>query len=126
LGKKKEPIDDDKKVKWANRTDGVRGLIIMSISPDLRLHLNGIDDLEEDWENIESVFGKLNIIREKQLENQVLTLIPSVFCFLGDSLSKFKTLRILCEECEIKMEEECFIYPILSKIGLYLYIPFML
>jgi hypothetical protein len=44
-------------------------------------------------------------------------LIPSDFSFLGDYLSKFKTLIILCEECKIKMEEECFIYLILSKIG---------
>jgi hypothetical protein len=36
LGKKKKPIDDDKKVKWANRSDESRGLIGMSISPDLR------------------------------------------------------------------------------------------
>jgi hypothetical protein len=63
------------------------------------------------------VFGKLNIIRAQQLENQVMTLSPSDFSCLGDYLSKFKTLRILCEECEIKMEEECCIYLILSKIG---------
>jgi hypothetical protein len=29
----------------------------------------------------------------------------------------FKTLRILCEEYKIKMEEECCIYLILSKLG---------
>jgi hypothetical protein len=40
-----------------------RGLIKMSISPDLRFHLKEIDDPDEAWENIESVFGKLNIIR---------------------------------------------------------------
>jgi hypothetical protein len=39
LGKEKEPTDDDKKVKWANRSDEARGLIGMSISPDLRFHL---------------------------------------------------------------------------------------
>jgi hypothetical protein len=117
LGKEKTPIDDDKKVKWANRSDEARGLIRMSISPDLRFHLKEIDDPEEAWEKIESVFGKLNIIRAQQLENQVLTLSPSDFSCLGDYLSKFKTLRILCEECEIKMEEECCIYLILSKLG---------
>jgi hypothetical protein len=30
----------------------------MSISPDLRFHLKEIDDLDESWEKIESVFGK--------------------------------------------------------------------
>ena len=63
LGKEKKPIDDDKKVKWANRTDEARGLIGMFISLDLRFHLKEIDDPNEAWENIESMFGKLNIIR---------------------------------------------------------------
>jgi hypothetical protein len=63
------------------------------------------------------VFGKLNIIRAQKLENQILTLSPSDFSCLGDYLSKFKTLRILCEECKIKMEEERCIYLILSKLG---------
>jgi hypothetical protein len=63
LGKEKSPTDDDKKVKWANRSDETCGLIRMSISPDLRFHLKEIDDPNEAWEKIESVFGKLNIIR---------------------------------------------------------------
>jgi hypothetical protein len=33
------------------------------------------------------------------------------------TLSKFKTLIILCEECKIKMEEFCYIYLILSKLS---------
>jgi hypothetical protein len=103
LGKEKAPTDDDKKSKWANINDEAHGLIIMSISLDLRFYLKEIDDLEEAWEKIESVIGKLNIIQAQQVENQVLTLNPSDFSFLGDYLSKFKTLRILCEECEIKM-----------------------
>jgi hypothetical protein len=117
LGKEKEPTDDDKKSKWANSSGEARGLIEMSISPDLRYHLQEIDDLEEAWEKIESVFGKLNIVRAQQLENQVPTLIPSDFSCLGDYLSRFKTIIILCEECKIKMEEECCIYLILSKLG---------
>jgi hypothetical protein len=117
LGKEKEPTDVDKKVKWANRSDEARGLIRMSISHDLRFHLKEIDDPDEAWEKIESVFGKLNIIRAQQLENQVLTLSPSDFSCIRDYLSKFKTLIILCEECEIKMEEEHCIYLILSKLG---------
>jgi hypothetical protein len=44
-------------------------------------------------------------------------LSPSDFSCLGDYLSKFKTLEILCEECKIKMEEERCIYLILSKLG---------
>jgi hypothetical protein len=89
----------------------------MSISPDLRYHLQGVDDPKEAWDKIESVFGKLNIIRAQQLENQILTLSPSDFSCLGDYLSKFKTLRLLCIECDIKMKEPCCIYLILSKLG---------
>jgi hypothetical protein len=117
LGKETTPTDDDKKAKWDNRNDEACGIIRMSISPDLRYHLQGIDDPEKAWNTIESVFGKLNIIRAEELENQILTLIPSDFSCLGDYLSRFKTLRILCEECKIKMAEERCIYLILSKLG---------
>jgi hypothetical protein len=117
LGKETTPTDDDKKAKWDNRNDEAHGLIEMSISPDLRYHLQGIDDLEEAWNMIEFVFGKLNIIQARQLENQILTLSPSDFSCLGDYISRFKTLKILCEECKIKMAEEHCIYIILSKLG---------
>jgi hypothetical protein len=106
MGKEPAPTDDDKKAKWDNRNDEERGLIGMSISPDLRYHLQGIDDPKAAWDKIESVFGKLNIIRAQQLENQILTLSPSDFSCLGEYLFKFKTLRTLCEECKIKMDEE--------------------
>jgi hypothetical protein len=117
LGKEKSPIDADKKAKWDNRNDEARRLIKISISPDLRYHLQDIDDPKEGWNTIEFVFGKLNIIRAQQLKNQILTLSPNDFSCLGDYLSRFKTLRILCEECKIKMEEELCIYLILSKLG---------
>jgi hypothetical protein len=117
LGKEKTPTDADKKAKWDNRNDEARGLIRIFISPDLRYHLQDIDDPKEVWNTIESLFGKLNYIRAQQLENQILTLSPNDFSFLGDYLSRFKTLRILCEECKIKMVEESCIYLILSKLG---------
>jgi hypothetical protein len=44
LGKETTPTDDDKKAKWDNRNDEAHGIIRMSISPDLRYHLQGIDD----------------------------------------------------------------------------------
>jgi hypothetical protein len=117
LGKETTPTDDDKKSKWDNRNDKACGLIRMPISPNLRYHLQGIDHPKESWNTIESVFGKLNIIRAQQLENQILTLSTSYFSCLGDYLSNFKTLIILCEEYKIKMEEERCIYLILSKLG---------
>jgi hypothetical protein len=47
LGKEAKPTDADKKVKWANRNDESRGIIGMSISPDLRFHLQQIDKPKE-------------------------------------------------------------------------------
>jgi hypothetical protein len=117
LEKEKEPIDDEKKVKWDNNHGEARGLIRMSISHVLKFHFQEIDDPDEAWEKLESVFGKHNIIRAHQLENQILTLIPNDFSCIEDYLSNFKTLIILCEECNIKVEEECCIYIILSKLG---------
>jgi hypothetical protein len=52
MGKEKNPTNDDKKSKWDNRNDEARGLIGMSISPDLSYHLHGIDDLEVAWDKI--------------------------------------------------------------------------
>jgi hypothetical protein len=46
-----------------------------------------------------------------------LTLIPIDFSCIEDYLSNFKTLRILFEECNIKLEEERCIYIIISKLG---------
>jgi hypothetical protein len=62
LAKELEPIDDENKVKWANKNDESCGLIKMSISHDLRFHLQEINDLDDAWEKIETVFGKQNII----------------------------------------------------------------
>jgi hypothetical protein len=44
-------------------------------------------------------------------------LSPSDFSCIEDYLSKFKTLRTLCEECKIKIDEYRCIYLILSKLG---------
>ena len=55
-GKKIEPTDDDKKIKWENRCDEAHGFIGMSISTDLRFHISGIDEPDKAWEKLESVF----------------------------------------------------------------------
>jgi hypothetical protein len=117
LGKETAPTDADKKSKWDNRNDEARRLIEMYISLDLRFHLQSIDKPKEAWEKIEFVFSKHNIIRAQHLENQVLTLSPSDFYCIEDYLSKFKMLRTLCEEFKIKIDEDRFIYLILSKLG---------
>jgi hypothetical protein len=44
LGKENAPTDPDKKSKWDNRNDEARGIIKISISPNLRYHLQDIVD----------------------------------------------------------------------------------
>ena len=89
----------------------------MSISTDLWFHISGIDELDKAWEKLESVFGKHNEIRGHQLENKLISLNPSDFSCIQDYLSKYKTLRLLCEKCKIKNEDKQCIYHILSKLG---------
>jgi hypothetical protein len=63
------------------------------------------------------VFGKHNIIRAHQLENQLMNLSPNDFPFIEDYLSKFKTLRLLCIDFKIDLKEDRCIYIILSNLG---------
>jgi hypothetical protein len=56
----------------------------MSIYLDLRFHLQGIDDPNEAWEKIQSMFGKHNIIQAHQDENQLMTLGPNDFTCIED------------------------------------------
>jgi hypothetical protein len=84
LGKELEPTNDEKKFKWENKNDKPCGLIGISISHDLRFHIQGIDDLDDAWENLETMFGKHNIIRAHQLENQLMTSSPNYFPCIED------------------------------------------
>ena len=54
----------------------------MSISPYLRFHLQGIDDPDEAWENLQAVFDKHNIIQARLIENQLMTLSLNDFPFI--------------------------------------------
>jgi hypothetical protein len=67
----------------------------MSISPDLRFHLDDENSLVKAWEKLNIVFGIKNEIQSFQLENDFLTLDPSNFPSIQDYLSKFKTLKLL-------------------------------
>ena len=55
------------------KNDKARGLIGMSISPDLRFHLDGVDSLIKAWEKLNNFFGIKIEIRVFQLENELLT-----------------------------------------------------
>ena len=89
----------------------------MPISTDLRFYISRIDEPNQAWEKLEFVFGKHNEIRGYQLENELLSLNPNDFSCIQDYLSKYKTLRILCTEWNIKREDKQCIYHIRSKLG---------
>jgi hypothetical protein len=46
-----------------------------------------------------------------------MTLSPNDFPCIEDYLYKFKTLRLLCRECELDLKEDRCIYVILSSLG---------
>jgi hypothetical protein len=105
LVKELEPTNDEKKVKWDNKSDETLGIIRISISPDIRFHLQIIYVLDKAWEKLEVVFGKHNIFQSHQLENQLMTLSPKNFPYIEDYLSKFKTLILLCIDYKIDMKK---------------------
>lgn len=86
-GQESKPQDEDKLAKWKNKQDQTRGLIGMSISPDLRFHIIEIDTSAEAMKMLSTVFGIKNEIRAHQLENELLTLDPDNFYF---------SLKIFC------------------------------
>jgi hypothetical protein len=90
----------------------------MSISPDLRFHLDGEYSLVKAWEKLNKKFGIKNEIRVFQLENELLTLDLSNVPSIEDYLSKFKTLKLLLEGCNVSKEEDPIIYGILTKLPL--------
>ena len=89
----------------------------MSIYIDLWFRVSRIDEPDKAWEKMEYVFGKHNEIWGHQLENELISWNTSEFSCIQDYLSKYKTLRLLCEECKIKKEDRQCIYHILSKLG---------
>jgi hypothetical protein len=118
LGIEATPDEDEKKVKWENKNDQAHGLIGMPISPYLRFHLDGEDSPVNAWEKLNKIFGIKHEIRAFQLENELLTLDPSNFPSIEDYLSKFKTLELILEGCNVSNEEDPLIYEILAKLPL--------
>ena len=116
LGTEASPDEAEKQAKWENKNDQARGLIGMSISPDLRFHLDGEDPPVKAWEKLNKNFGIKNEIWAFQLENELLTLDLITFPSIEDYLSKFKTLKLLLEGCNVSKEEDPLIYGILAKL----------
>ena len=89
-----EPNVVVEKAKWHNRMDEAYGLICLSISLDLLLHLDGLTTPNQIWTKIESLFGVQDEIRGNQLENELISLSPSSFGPMEEFFTKFKSLVI--------------------------------
>ena len=93
-----EPNAAVEKIKWHNRRDEAYGLLCLSISRDLLFHLDGLTSLNEVWENISDIFGKIDEMRGHQIK----TLSPMSFESLQLYFSKFKALVLQLKQCGIE------------------------
>ena len=102
LETKAEPNAATEKIKWHNRRDEAYGLLCLSISRDLLFHIDGLTSPNEVWENLVEIFGKIDEIRGHQIENELISLIPSSFKSLQLYFSKFKALVLQLKQCGIE------------------------
>ena len=112
-----EPNAAVEKIKWHNRRDEAYGLLCLSISRDLLFHLDGLTSLDEVWEKITDIFGKIDEMRGHQIENELISLSPSSFESLQLYFSKFKALVLQLKQCGIEKKEEKIVLAILSNLG---------
>ena len=79
IGTKVQPNYVVEKSKYFNRLDEAFGMLCLSISREIRFHVDRISTPNESWLRIESLFGKIDELRGNQLENELITLIPMHF-----------------------------------------------
>ena len=59
-----EPNVAAEKIKWHNRRDEAYGILCLSILRDLLFHIDGLTSPNEVWENIETIFGNIDEMRD--------------------------------------------------------------
>ena len=96
--------------------DEAYGLLCLSISRDLLVHLDSLTYPNEVWENIEDIFQNTDEIRGHQIKNELISLNPSSFESLQLYFTKFKALIHQLKQCGIEKEEKI-VLTILSKLG---------
>ena len=92
MGTKVEPNSAGEKAKFFNKLDEAYGLLCLSISRELLLHLDSLTSPKEVWEKLESLFGKTDELRGHQLENELISLSPMHYDTIQDFFTKFKSL----------------------------------
>ena len=98
--------------------DELYGLLCLSISRDLILHIDGLTSPNEVWEKIKTLFGKIDEMRTHQLENDFISPSPRSFESLQVYFSKFKSLVLQLKQCGIEKKDEQLVLAILSKLGI--------
>ena len=117
LALENEPNAVIEKAKWNNRLDEAYGFLCLSISPDILFHLDLLTTPNQVWTQLESLFGVQDELRAHQLEIELFSLSPSNFESLEGFFTKFKSLVIILEQCDIDKEYDQLILSILSKLG---------
>ena len=74
-----EPHHPIEKNKFLNWFDESFGFLCAHISRDLLFHLEGLKTPKESWEELKCLFGKQDDIQGHILENELISLHPSIF-----------------------------------------------
>ena len=106
IGTENEPNFDVEKLKYFNRLDEAFRMLCLSISIDLLFHVDILTIPNEVWIKTESLFGNTNEMRGHQLENELISLIPTHFQTIHDFFTKFTSLVLQLKQCGIKKKEE--------------------
>ena len=77
MGIETEPQQYVEKNKFLNWHDEAFDFMCTLISQDLLFHLEGLRNLKEAWDKIESLFGKQEELRGHILENELIDVHPS-------------------------------------------------
>ena len=92
-------------------------MLCLNISRDLLFHVDSIGTPNEFWLNLESLFGNTDDMRGHQLENELISQIPTDYETNQDLFTKFEELVLQLKQCVIKKKYEQFLLSILSNLG---------
>ena len=75
---KEEPTYVIDKAIFLNKKYEAFGFLCLSIFRDLLFHLSGLKTPKEIWDKLETLYGKHDDLRVYQLENELMSLQPSI------------------------------------------------
>ena len=112
-----EPESNKDKAKYMNMLDEAIGLMLSSVSKDLRFHIQDLDTPKEALDKLASFFDKHDEMRIHQLENELISLNPSNFKSLNEFFTKFKNLIYQLKQYKVDKDDDLLILAILSKLS---------